>query len=35
MGLKETGLETVDWIKLAQVRDVWRALLNGRELPVL
>jgi hypothetical protein len=35
MDLKETGLEAVDWIKLAEVRDVWRALLNSRELPVL
>jgi hypothetical protein len=35
MGLKDTGLEAVDWIKLVEVRDVWLALLNDRELPVL
>jgi hypothetical protein len=35
MSLKETGLEAVDWIKLAEVRDVFRALLNSRELSIL
>jgi hypothetical protein len=35
MDLKETGLEVVDWIKLAEVRDVWRALLKGGEFPAL
>jgi hypothetical protein len=30
MGLKGTGLEDVDWIKLAEVRYVWRELLNCR-----
>jgi hypothetical protein len=28
MGLKETGLDVVEWIQLAQVRDQWRAVAN-------
>jgi hypothetical protein len=28
MDLKEIGLESVEWIKLAQDRDRWRALVN-------
>jgi hypothetical protein len=26
--LRETGLEVVDWIHLAQDRDKWRAIVN-------
>jgi hypothetical protein len=28
MDLKETGLEDVDWMHLAQDRDQWQALVN-------
>jgi hypothetical protein len=28
MDLREIGLESVDWIQLAQDRDRWRALVN-------
>jgi hypothetical protein len=28
MDLKETGLEGVDWVHLAQDRDRWRSLVN-------
>jgi hypothetical protein len=28
MYLKETGLEVVDWIRLAEDRDQWRAVVN-------
>jgi hypothetical protein len=28
MDRKETGLEGVDWIRLAQDRDQWRAVVN-------
>jgi hypothetical protein len=28
MDLREIGWDGMDWIKLAQVRDQWRALLN-------
>jgi hypothetical protein len=28
MELREKGLEDVDWIRLAQDRDRWRALVN-------
>jgi hypothetical protein len=28
MALREIGLDGVDWIKLAQDRDQWRALVN-------
>jgi hypothetical protein len=29
MGLRETGLEDVDWIRLAQDRDRWRAVVSA------
>jgi len=29
MDLHEVGCESMDWIKLAQVRDRWRALVNA------
>jgi hypothetical protein len=29
MDLQEDGCKGVDWIKLAQVRDRWRALVNA------
>jgi hypothetical protein len=29
LDLRETGLEGVDWIKLAQGRDRWRAVVNA------
>jgi hypothetical protein len=28
MDLRETGWGATDWIDLAQVRDLWRALVN-------
>jgi hypothetical protein len=28
MDLRETGWEGVDWVRLAQNRDQWRAVLN-------
>jgi hypothetical protein len=28
MDLRETGCEGVDWIRLAQDRDQWRAVVN-------
>jgi hypothetical protein len=28
MDLRETGLEGVDWVHLAQDRDRWRAVVN-------
>jgi hypothetical protein len=28
MGLREIGFGDVDWINLAQDRDMWRALVN-------
>jgi len=28
MDIRETGWEGVDWIRLAQDRDQWRALVN-------
>jgi hypothetical protein len=28
MDLRETGWDGMDWIKLAQDRDQWRALMN-------
>jgi hypothetical protein len=28
MDLRETGWDGMDWIKLAQDRDQWRALVN-------
>jgi hypothetical protein len=28
IGLRETGLDGVDWVDLAQYRDQWRALVN-------
>jgi hypothetical protein len=32
MDLREIGLEGVDWIRLAQDRDRWRAVVNLRVL---
>jgi hypothetical protein len=29
MDLREIGLEGVDWIRLAQDRDRWRAVINA------
>jgi hypothetical protein len=29
MGLRETGLGGVDWIRLAQDRDWWRAVVSA------
>jgi hypothetical protein len=29
MDLRETGLDGIDWIDLAQDRDRWRALVNA------
>jgi hypothetical protein len=29
MDLRETGLGGVDWIRLAQVRDQWRAVVTA------
>jgi hypothetical protein len=29
MDLRETGWESVDWIRLAQDRDRWRAAVNA------
>jgi hypothetical protein len=29
MDLRETGLEDVDWIRMAQDRDWWRAVVNA------
>jgi hypothetical protein len=29
MDLKEVGCEVIDWIKLAQDREKWRALVNA------
>jgi hypothetical protein len=29
MDLRETGLEGVDWIRLAQDRDQWRAVVSA------
>ena len=29
MGLQEIGGECIDWIELAQDRDIWRALVNA------
>jgi hypothetical protein len=29
MDLQELGMEGMDWIGLAQDRDMWRALLNA------
>jgi hypothetical protein len=29
MGLRERGLDGMDWIDLAQDRDQWRALVNA------
>jgi hypothetical protein len=29
MDLREIGLESVDWIRLAQDRDVWRAVVSA------
>jgi hypothetical protein len=29
MDLRETGLDGMDWIDLAQDRDQWRALVNA------
>jgi hypothetical protein len=29
MGLKEVGCRGMDWIKVAQDRDRWRALVNA------
>jgi hypothetical protein len=29
MDLRETGLEGVDWIRLAQDRDRWRAVVSA------
>jgi hypothetical protein len=29
MDLRETGLGTVDWIRLAQDRDRWRAVVSA------
>jgi hypothetical protein len=29
MDLRETGLEVVDWIRLAQDRDRWRAVVSA------
>jgi hypothetical protein len=31
MDLREIGWEGVDWIRLAQDRDSWRAVVNGDE----
>jgi hypothetical protein len=28
MDLRETGLESVDWMHLAQDREKWRAVVN-------
>jgi hypothetical protein len=28
MNLREIGWDSMDWIKLAQDRDLWRALVN-------
>jgi hypothetical protein len=36
MDLRETGLGGVDWIRLAQDRDRWRAVVSAEmNLPVL
>ena len=29
MGLKEIGINTKNWVDLAQDRDYWRALMNA------
>ena len=29
MNLKETGINTRNWVNSAQNRDYWRALVNG------
>jgi hypothetical protein len=29
MDLRETGLGSVDWIRLAQDRDLWRAVVSA------
>lgn len=33
MSLREGGWETVDWIQLAEIRDLRGALVNSSELP--